>query len=87
MEIVRKQIWKVENICELLDKLSPSTSYKSLITFVEDRPGHDKRYAINPKKIRTELGWAPRETFETGLQKTVHWYLNNKGWVRKLSNN
>ena len=45
------------------------------------------KYAINPKKIRTELGWAPRETFETGLQKTVHWYLNNKGWVRKLSNN
>jgi dTDP-glucose 4,6-dehydratase len=73
----------VEAICDLVDEMSPSTqSRRSLITFVKDRPGHDRRYAMDARKIERELGWKPKETFETGLRKTVHWYLENDDWVR-----
>ena len=67
----------VRTLCALLDEAKPRTggSYESLITFVKDRPGHDRRYAIDSGKIRRELGWRPQETFESGLRKTVRWYL------------
>jgi dTDP-glucose 4,6-dehydratase len=69
----------VEKICEILDQIKPSTeSYKKLITFVEDRPGHDLRYAINPRKIENELGWKAETSFEEGLMQTVRWYLANE---------
>lgn len=72
----------VETICDLLDKLKPQTnSYRDQITFVKDRPGHDRRYAIDASKIERELGWQPQETFQSGIEKTVLWYLNNQGWV------
>lgn len=72
----------VQTICELLDKLAPTqSSYKELITFVTDRAGHDRRYAINPSKIQKEFGWFPKESFETGIAKTVEWYINNKEWI------
>ncbi|MCH7387071.1 dTDP-glucose 4,6-dehydratase [Acinetobacter modestus] len=77
----------VKTICEILDKLRPqnnSQSYESLITFVKDRPGHDLRYAIDAAKIEHELGWKPQETFETGIRKTVEWYLNNLEWCRHV---
>lgn len=74
----------VEGICGLLDRLNPSirgTSYLSQIAYVKDRPGHDRRYAIDSSKITRELGWEPHETFETGLEKTINWYLSNEEWV------
>jgi len=74
----------VETICAILDELkqkSDGKSYLDQITFVKDRPGHDRRYAINPSKLERELGWKPRDTFETGLRKTVIWYLENLNWV------
>lgn len=76
----------VNTICEILDKMHPkeSGSYKDQITFVKDRPGHDMRYAIDATKINKELGWSPEETFESGIQKTVEWYLANKGWVENI---
>lgn len=73
----------VETICDLLDRGRPrqnGSSYRELITFVTDRPGHDRRYAIDSSKIRRELGWEPVETFETGIARTVDWYLANKWW-------
>ena len=72
----------VETVCDLLDKQSPSTigSRRSLISFVPDRPGHDRRYAIDPSKIESALGWRPRESFESGLARTVRWYLENRSW-------
>jgi dTDP-glucose 4,6-dehydratase len=75
----------VKTLCTLLDEMCPNKlnsiqSYKELITFVADRPGHDYRYAIDASKIQHELGWAPQETFETGLRKTVQWYLDNESW-------
>lgn len=81
----------VRMICALLEELAPSkpvgvTNYEDLITFVQDRPGHDRRYAINAKKIQTELGWFPRETFETGLRKTVQWYFNHQNCYQKALN-
>jgi dTDP-glucose 4,6-dehydratase len=81
-----KNIEVVGAICGLLDGLKPSTRgpYASLITYVKDRPGHDRRYAIDASKIRSELGWAPRETFRSGLERTVKWYLNNQGWVEDI---
>jgi dTDP-glucose 4,6-dehydratase len=74
----------VRGICRLLDELRPDPAgpRERLITFVKDRPGHDRRYAIDATKLCTELGWRPRETFETGLRKTVQWYLANEDWVR-----
>ena len=59
-------------------------AFKELITFVQDRPGHDKRYAINSSKIQDELGWLPEESFESGLRKTVEWYLSNKKWWQEI---
>ncbi|MBD2107849.1 dTDP-glucose 4,6-dehydratase [Nodosilinea sp. FACHB-13] len=76
----------VESICALLDELAPKADIKhsSLITFVKDRPGHDKRYAIDCKKIHDELGWKPKESFDGGLLKTVKWYLKNVDWVEQV---
>ncbi len=73
----------VQTICTILDELRPksSSSYVDQITFVKDRPGHDRRYAIDASKIEYELGWSPNETFETGIRKTVQWYLENTSWV------
>ncbi len=74
----------VHTLCDLLDELKPSEdgkSYREQITFVKDRPGHDQRYAIDATKISKELGWKPDETFETGIRKTVQWYLDNQDWV------
>ena len=77
----KKNIEVVETICSILDKKVPKDRpYKDLITFVKDRPGHDIRYAIDASKIAKDLGWKPEETFESGLEKTVDWYLNNKEW-------
>ena len=79
----------VNTICEILDELQPrldADSYKSLIKFVKDRPGHDRRYAINATKIEKNLNWKPTETIETGIQKTVQWYLNNQDWVANITN-
>ncbi|MEM1100846.1 MAG: GDP-mannose 4,6-dehydratase, partial [Pseudomonadota bacterium] len=76
----------VETICSLLDEMAPKPkgSYSEQITFVADRPGHDARYAIDPARIREELGWGPSVTLEEGLRRTVRWYLDNEGWWRPL---
>ncbi len=76
----------VTEICQLLNELVPIAGfdYQSLITFVRDRPGHDRRYAINGDKIKRELGWQPAETFSSGLRKTVQWYLENQAWVNAV---
>jgi len=77
----------VQAICDTLQDLVPKqTRYREQITFVKDRPGHDLRYAINASKIERELGWAPKETFETGLRKTVQWYLENETWWQRVQN-
>jgi dTDP-glucose 4,6-dehydratase len=78
----------VRTICAILDDLHPDAqgTYSRLITFVEDRPGHDKRYAINASKIKNELGWTPEEKFETGIMKTVQWYLHNQAWLDSITN-
>lgn len=77
----------VETICDLLDELRPDSagSYRRLITYVQDRSGHDRRYAIDARKIEAELGWRPAETFETGIRKTVQWYLDNQDWVNNVT--
>jgi dTDP-glucose 4,6-dehydratase len=77
----------VHTVCALLDELSPDPagSYARLITYVADRPGHDRRYAIDARKIERELGWRPQETFETGIRKTVQWYLNHQDWVARVT--
>lgn len=77
----------VKTICTLLDELQPDSagSYERLITYVKDRPGHDRRYAIDATKIYQELGWKPLETFETGIRKTVIWYLNNISWIENVT--
>ena len=75
----------VERLCDLLDELHPTDgAYRDLIDFVEDRPGHDQRYAVDASKIEDQLGWSAQETFETGLRKTVLWYLQNKNWWNPL---
>ena len=76
----------VDAICALLDELRPDPAgpYRRLIRFVTDRPGHDRRYAIDARKIERELGWRPAETFETGIRKTLQWYLDNEGWVQRV---
>lgn len=74
----------VNTLCEILDETKPNLngrSYKDQITFIKDRPGHDRRYAIDATKLERELGWKPKETFETGLRKTVEWFLGNQDWV------
>ena len=78
----------VHTLCAILDELQPRAdgqSYKSQITFVKDRPGHDRRYAIDASKLERELGWKPQETFETGIRKTVAWYLENQSWVANVT--
>ncbi|NNP75082.1 dTDP-glucose 4,6-dehydratase [Acinetobacter sp. Ac_3412] len=83
----KQNIEVVKTICKILDELKPQANaqaYESLITFVKDRPGHDLRYAIDASKIERELGWKPQETFETGIRKTVEWYLNNLEWCRRV---
>lgn len=78
----------VETICGILEELAPTkrpnNGYKDLISFVTDRPGHDQRYAIDATKIKQNLGWSPEESFETGLQKTVQWYLDNQDWCKDV---
>jgi dTDP-glucose 4,6-dehydratase len=77
----------VHTVCDLLDELKPRAdlqSYRSQISYVTDRPGHDRRYAIDARKIEQELGWKPTETFETGIRKTVQWYLDNPDWVAQV---
>ena len=79
----RTNIDVVKAVCEILDRFRPSTGgspYADLITFVTDRPGHDHRYAIDASRIRQELGWVPAETFTSGMEKTVRWYLDNQAW-------
>ena len=78
----------VNTLCSILDELKPrpdGKSYKEQITFVKDRPGHDRRYAIDATKLERELGWKPKETFETGIRKTVEWYLANQAWVANVT--
>ena len=79
----RTNLEVVKTVCSILDELRPragGTKYESLITYVTDRPGHDLRYAIDPSKLMNELGWKPQENFETGIRKTVEWYLDNEWW-------
>ncbi|MDP1521036.1 dTDP-glucose 4,6-dehydratase [Porticoccus litoralis] len=87
--IEKRNIDVVELLCGLLEELAPAKpagvdAYRNLITFVKDRPGHDRRYAIDATKIERELGWFPQETFESGLRKTVTWYLENRGWWERV---
>lgn len=87
-ESERTNLEVVEGICRAVDQLRPDLSHvpaRSLITFVTDRPGHDRRYAIDTAKIRRELGWQPTEGFESGLLQTVRWYVENPGWVERVT--
>src|SRR5471032_1198217 len=83
----KKNLDVVHTLCDLLDRLKPkaSGSYRDQITYVTDRPGHDRRYAIDARKLERELGWKPAETFETGLAKTVQWYLDNQVWSDEVA--
>jgi dTDP-glucose 4,6-dehydratase len=77
----------VTTLCDILDELDPksdNTSYRDQISYVADRPGHDRRYAVDARKIERELGWKPAQTFDTGIRKTVNWYLANDEWVRDV---
>jgi dTDP-glucose 4,6-dehydratase len=75
----------VQTVCMLLDELRPTDgNYADLITFVDDRPGHDRRYAIDSSKIQKELGWKPHESFESGIRKTIEWYLTNESWWQRV---
>jgi len=83
----KQNIEVVKTICHILDELKPQANdqpYESLITFVKDRPGHDLRYAIDARKIANELNWTPKETFDSGIRKTVKWYLNNMEWCSRV---
>ena len=83
----KQNIDVVKTICQILDQLRPRANgqpYESLITFVKDRPGHDLRYAIDATKIKNDLGWIPKESFDSGIRKTVEWYLNNLEWCRRV---
>jgi dTDP-glucose 4,6-dehydratase len=78
----------VHSICAILDELRPGDSvvpHSKLITYVQDRPGHDRRYAMDTRKIERELSWRPKETFESGIRKTVEWYLANEAWIREVT--
>ena len=85
----KRNIEVVHTICDLLEEFAPNKPegvklYRDLITFVKDRPGHDVRYAIDASKIASELGWTPEESFETGIRKTVAWYLENTHWWQRV---
>ncbi len=85
----KRNLEVVQTLCELLEELAPNkpagvAHYRDLITFVKDRPGHDLRYAIDASKIQHELGWVPQETFESGIRKTVQWYLDNRQWWQRV---
>ena len=73
----------------MMNELKPSKNgnYRDLITFVDDRPGHDKRYAVDSTKLQNTLKWKPRESFQSGIKKTIEWYLNNEDWWRKIQKN
>jgi dTDP-glucose 4,6-dehydratase len=77
----------VHAVCDIVDEMAPRAggARRELITFVKDRPGHDRRYAMDARKIERELGWRPKETFETGIRKTIRWYLENQEWVRDVT--
>jgi dTDP-glucose 4,6-dehydratase len=78
----------VRSICAILDELRPAdpvVPHSKLITYVQDRPGHDRRYAMDTRKIERDLGWQPRESFESGIRKTVEWYLTNEAWIREVT--
>jgi len=86
--VEKKNMEIVNTICDLLDELRPGdpvTPHRKLVSFVKDRPGHDRRYAMDASKIERELNWRPEETFETGIRKTVNWYLEHEGWVRDVT--
>jgi len=81
----QKNLDIVNTLCEILDELHPAGApHNQLITYVKDRPGHDRRYSIDCSKLQRELGWAPKESFHTGIRKTVQWYLDNAKWVEKI---
>jgi dTDP-glucose 4,6-dehydratase len=83
-----KNLDVVNTICSVLDELRPQdpvTPHAKLITFVKDRPGHDRRYAMNASKIESELGWRPKESFESGIRKTIEWYLDNQSWIEAVT--
>lgn len=85
----KRNIEVVHNLCDLLDEMYPRNdgrSYRQQIVFVSDRKGHDQRYAVDVTKIETSLGWKPKETFESGLRKTVQWYLHNRKWCQQVTN-
>ncbi|MEE4463640.1 GDP-mannose 4,6-dehydratase, partial [Azotobacter chroococcum] len=87
----KRNLEVVQTLCDLLEELAPDKPegverYRDLITFVKDRPGHDLRYAIDASKIERELGWKPQETFESGIRKTVQWYLDNRLWWQRVLN-
>jgi len=84
----RTNLQVVDTLCALLDDLCPDSPHRphaTLKTFVQDRPGHDRRYAIDASKLQSELGWSPRESFESGLERTVRWYLDNQAWCRRVT--
>ena len=83
---VIKNIDIVNAICDMLDYLKPSNkgSYRQLISYVEDRPGHDRRYAVDSKKIKRELNWMPNESFSSGIKNTIKWYIDNENWWRDI---
>ena len=85
---VARSIDVVGTLCAILDEMRPlagAASYRDQITYVKDRPGHDRRYAIDARKIGSELGWQPTETFESGLRRTVRWYLDHQAWVADVT--
>ncbi len=81
----RNNLEVVKTICSVLQQLRPGRDYASLVTFVKDRPGHDRRYAMNTSKIETELGWKPQQSFEAGIGRTVRWYLENQEWIENVT--
>jgi dTDP-D-glucose 4,6-dehydratase len=84
----KKNLEIVDAVCQLLDELrphDPAVPHNKLVTFVKDRPGHDRRYAMDTRKIERELNWQPQETFESGIRKTVRWYLEHEEWVRDVT--
>ncbi|HMF67640.1 MAG TPA: GDP-mannose 4,6-dehydratase, partial [Phyllobacterium sp.] len=84
----RTNLQVVESICDLLDAISPDKNgaRRNLISFVRDRPGHDRRYAIDASKLEREIGWRAEESFESGIEKTIHWYVNHRPWWQAILN-